>query len=89
MGHAETHEGIKKFFAATPSSVSFAIHYITNPIIDVTGDTANGTWYLWQPMVMAAEKQAMWPAAHYHERYRREPERWRIEHLKLDIKRFC
>ncbi len=88
FGHAETQEGIKTFFTATPSIVSFAVHYTTNPIIEVAGDTATGTWYLWQPMVLVAEQQAMWLSAHYHERYRRENDGWLIEHLKLDVKRF-
>lgn len=88
MGHAENREGIKAFFAKTPSVVSFAVHYTTNPIIEVNGDKANGTWYLWQPMVMVADNQAMWLAAHYHERYRKTEDQWLIEHLRLDIKRF-
>ncbi len=88
LGYAESRDGIEAFFAATPRVVSFEVHYTTNPVIEVSGDQASGTWYLWQPMVMVAEQQAMWLAAHYHERYRRETGGWLIEHLQLKVKRF-
>ena len=88
LGHAESRDGIRSFFARTPEVVSFAVHYTTNPIIEIDGDRAEGTWYLWQPMVMVADDQAMWLAAHYKERYRRENDKWLIEHLALDVKSF-
>ena len=88
LGYAEKTDGIISFFAATPGVVSFAVHYTTNPIIEIDGDVASGTWYLWQPMVLVEAEQAMWLAAHYHERYRRESDGWLIEHLQLDVKRF-
>lgn len=88
MGLAETRQGIKDYFTAAPGLVAFAVHYTTNPIIEVDGDSARGTWYLWQPMVMAEGDQAMWLAAHYHEKYRREGDHWLIERLEIDIKSF-
>ena len=88
LGFAEGIAAIKEFFAAAPALVDFAVHYTTNPVIEVSGDTANGTWYLWQPMVMAEGDQAMWLGAHYDETYVRTDDGWRIAHLKLDIKNF-
>lgn len=88
LGFAETREGIRRFFEKTPDLVTFAVHYTTNPIIEVDNDRAAGTWYLWQPMVMAAGDQAMWLAAHYAERYRRENDQWLIEHLEISVKSF-
>ena len=88
FGRAESREAIRSFFSNTPKVVSFAVHYTTNPIIEVTGDVAVGTWYLWQPMIMVDDNQAMWLAAHYRDRYRREGDQWLIESLTLDIKRF-
>lgn len=88
LGYAECHEGIKAFFTASPQLVSFAAHYTTNPIIEIDGDTATATWYLWQPMVLVEGQQAMWLIAHYHDRYQRGSDGWLIEHLKLDVKRF-
>lgn len=89
LGYAEKRSGIHAFFTASPSLVAFATHYTTNPIIEVNGDTADGTWYLWQPMVMVEGQQAMWLGAHYEETYVRENDAWLIKHLKLHIKQFA
>ncbi len=88
LGFAEGRAGIIEFFKAAPSLVSYAIHYTTNPVIEVDGDKAEGTWYLWQPMVMVEGDQAMWLAAHYHEQYKRVDGKWHIKRLTLDIKSF-
>ena len=52
------------------------VDYLTQPNFLVVG------------MVLVEQQQAMWLAAHYHERYRRGADGWLIEHLKLDVKRF-
>ena len=88
LGIAETRSGIREFFANTPSQVAFAVHYTMNPIIDVDGDTADGTWYLWQPMVLVEGDQAMWLSAHYHETYHRVDGEWLIQKLEIDVKAF-
>ena len=88
LGYAEGRPGIKEFFAGAPSLVSFAVHYTTNPIIEVDGDQANGSWYLWQPMVMQGGDQAMWLAARYSDRYQRVDGRWMFEHVKIDVRFF-
>ena len=88
LGYAEGRPGIKEFFAGAPTLVSFAVHYTTNPIIEVDGDQANGSWYLWQPMVMTEGDQAMWLSAHYKDIYKRVDGQWLIEKLQLDIKCF-
>lgn len=88
LGHAEGREAIHRFFTNSSKVVDFATHYTTNPIIEVTGDQAEGTWYLWQPMVMVEGSQAMWLGAHYEEQYVRQDDAWLIQHLKLHIKQF-
>jgi hypothetical protein len=88
LGYAETRDGIRDFFANAPNLVEFAIHYTTNPIIEVNGNRAKGQWYLWQPMVMKEGNQAMWLGAHYDEVYQRVGDQWLIHHLELDIKTF-
>lgn len=89
LGYAEGRDGIHQFFSNSPKVVAFATHYTTNPIIEVNGDEANGTWYLWQPMVMVKDAQAMWLGAHYEEKYVRRGDDWLIQHLKLHIKQFA
>lgn len=86
FGRAETRDGIRQFFADVSAQVSFANHYVSNPIIDINGDHATGRWDLWQPMVMSEGEQALWLVAKYRERYQREAQGWLIQHLELDIK---
>jgi hypothetical protein len=87
FGLAESRDGIREFFTETSKVVKFAIHHVTNPLIEVDGDTATGHWYLWQPMVMRDADQALWLAARYNETYRRgEDGAWRFERLTLGIR---
>lgn len=84
LGYAEGREGIREFFAAASSLVPFAVHQVSNPLIEIDGDSASGQWFLWQPMVFG--EQALWLSAVYHDNYVRVDGQWLIQHLKLDIR---
>lgn len=84
LGYAEGREGIREFFAAASSLVPFAVHQVSNPLIEIDGDSASGQWFLWQPMVFG--EQALWLSAVYHDKYVRVDGQWLIQHLKLDIR---
>ena len=84
LGFAEGREGIREFFAAASSQVPFAVHQISNPLIEIDGDTATGQWFLWQPMVF--QGQALWLSAVYHDQYVRRGGKWLYQHLKLNIR---
>ncbi|MFT4564486.1 MAG: hypothetical protein ACI9BW_004253 [Gammaproteobacteria bacterium] len=86
FGRAEGREGIRSFFAEVSKQVSFANHYVSNPIIEIAGDTATGRWDLWQPMVMAPEPAALWLIAKYREQYVRTGDSWMFKLLELDVK---
>lgn len=86
IGFAETRQGIKEFFMASPTRIKFAMHYIVNPIIEVTGDKATGQWYLWQPMVMNENNQAMWLVATYDDIYLRQDKQWLFQHVKITVR---
>ena len=73
FGRHEGRAAIRDFFAAMPQMVSWSCHYLLNPIIEVTGDTATGQWLLWQPLVMKDGDQAMWVSARYADTYVRAP----------------
>lgn len=83
LGVAETRSGIEDFFKAVPGIVEFAIHSVSNSIIEVKGDTATGRWLLWQPMVYKENGLAVWYSAKYSETYQRTRDGWKIKHLKL------
>ena len=84
LGYAESRDGIREFFAAASSLVPFAVHQVSNPLIEVDGDTATGEWFLWQPMVF--QGQALWLSAVYADKYVRVDSQWLYQHLKLDIR---
>jgi len=88
LGHAEGREAIRAFFHDAPATVSFAVHTVTNPLIDVDGARATGRWYLWQPMVLRGSDACMWLCARYDDRYVRTSEGWRFEHVKISIRAF-
>ena len=88
MGRYEGHAALRAFFSSADQIVPFAVHHVTNPIIEVDDDQATGSWYLWQPMVMQGGDQAMWLAARYSDRYRRVDGRWMFEHVKIDVRFF-
>jgi uncharacterized protein (TIGR02246 family) len=88
LGFAEGRDGIRAFFANAPNLVKLAVHHVTNPIIEVDGDRALGSWYLWQPMVLQGGDQGMWLAARYSDRYRRANGRWLFESVKIDVRFF-
>jgi len=85
------HEGrhaIRNFFLGAPDMISFAMHYTTNPLIEVNGDVATGRWHLWQPMVQKEGNQALWYMAQYSEQYVRQEGNWLIKHLAITAKSF-
>jgi ketosteroid isomerase-like protein len=83
FGRYEGREAIRDFFRGVSSSIVFAMHYMMNPIIDVTGDRATGTWYLFQTCTFAQGNTPIWGAARYDEEYVREPDGWKFRRLRL------
>ena len=86
FGLAEGRAAIKELFEKAPAAIRFAVHSVSNGIIDVTGDTATGEWLLWQPMVMRQDDQALWLSAAYKDEYVRTPAGWLIKRLTLDLR---
>ncbi len=84
FGHYEGRAAIRDFFGTIPQVLSFAIHYVMNPRIEVNGDTATGAWYLLEPCTMVeGGAQAVWGVAKYEEEYVREDGEWKIRKLIL------
>ncbi len=88
LGHAEGREGIRSFFRDAPTTVSFAVHTVSNPLIEIDGSHATGRWYLWQPMVLRDSDTCMWLCAQYDDRYVRTDAGWLFEHVKITIRAF-
>ena len=84
LGYAEGRAGIHEFFSAASTLVPFAVHQVSNPLIEIDGDTATGQWFLWQPMVF--QGAALWLSATYDDLYVRQEGQWLYQHLKLNIR---
>jgi hypothetical protein len=59
-------------------------HRVTHPEITVTGDTASGTWYLQDRVIVAEYNFMLMGAAFYHDQYRRTEDGWRISATGYD-----
>ncbi len=84
LGRSEGREAIRQFFRGSSQRISFAVHNILSPIIEVDGDTATGTWYLLQTCTYTNGNQAVLGAATYHDRYVREGGVWKFQHVRIE-----
>ena len=84
LGRAEGREGIRSFFSRMPRKLSFAVHMVLNPIIEVNGDTAKGTCYLLEPCTYTDGDRAVWGSGRYDEEYVRVDGHWMFQNLMLD-----
>ncbi len=80
-GRHEGREAIRQFFKRASQRVPFAIHNVMNPIIEVDGDNAHGSWYLFQACTEGG--QAKWVAGRYEEDYVKINGRWYFKNLEV------
>jgi len=83
FGKSVGREAIRKFFQGASKMLPFAIHSVMNPIIEVDGNTAKGSWYLFQTCTFAEGDQAVWGAARYSEEYVKQGGQWKFKNLKV------
>ena len=88
MGLAETREGLRDFFAGASDVIGFAVHSISNPLIEIDGDHARGRWYLHQPLTLKGSESCFWLCAQYQDEYVRTPAGWRFQHVKVITRAF-
>ena len=88
FGKYEGRDAIRTFFAGASAILPFALHQVTNPLIEVDGDTATGKWYLFQPCTLGEQNQAVWLAAKYAEEYIRTNGEWHFKSLKVNSQFF-
>ena len=79
LGRFEGREMIREFFVGASELFSFAIHYSLNGQIEISGDKANATWYLFMPCTLEANNQAMWRAGIDRETYARIDGHWKYK----------
>src|SRR6266436_467412 len=66
FGRYEGRNAIHDFFRdLARDKIGFAMHLFMNPLIEVSGDTAQGHWYLLCPLTLHEGNQATWCAGRY------------------------
>ncbi len=79
---AQGREAIRDLFKGFQAA-PFAVHYVTNPIIEVDGDTATGQWHLLLAITQGDDQQAFWVIGIYNDEFVRTPEGWRFKALRF------
>ena len=94
-GFADCHgrEAIKEFFAGLKQVVTMALHYTTNPRIDVDpgGRTAAAKFHLWCACTMlrpdeSGDKDAVTMIGTYSDRFEKVDGTWLISELKAEVR---
>lgn len=78
-------EAIGDFFTYSAQEIEFAVHYVSNPIVDVDGDRATASWMLWQSLVLRRNKNAYWLMGRYQDAYVRVESEWQFAHVTLEV----
>ncbi len=65
---------------------TFALHYFVSPVITLSGDTARGSWMLWQPCTRTQGDRAMLMSAVTEDEYVRTPQGWRMRRMQFTLK---
>ncbi len=77
----ETREGIREYFKAA-QNISLAFHRVTNPIIEINGDTATGNWHVLVALTMP-DGTRLWIGGIYNDDFVRTPEGWKFKTLSF------
>ena len=83
IGKAQGHAEIRSLFEGFQKVISYSQHMVMNPVIEVDGDRAHGTWYFFGTFTFYEGNQAKWQAARYHEDYVKVNGDWKIQHLRV------
>jgi hypothetical protein len=82
FGTAQGHEAIRQLFQRAQQRFSFSHHMVMNPIIEVAGNHAKGTWYFFGLFTVRENNEARWLAVHYEEDYVKVNGEWKYQHLR-------
>jgi hypothetical protein len=92
FGRYEGIDAVCDFFAGISSTITWALHYMVAPNIEIASDTrtAEGTWYLFEPCTVATDEgaRAMLITGRYADRYRLVENEWKFSEVKLDCQTF-
>lgn len=82
FGRIEGKEGIAKFFRETVTqSLTWGVHKLHNPIIDVSGDKAKARWIYEESATSAPSNRAIWIAGEYSVECIKVNGEWKFDHF--------
>jgi len=77
-------EAIRDFVKnVAPTALSFAMHLVISPMIEVNGDRAKGLWYVFEPVTFAGGQQAGWLAGTYDNDFVKVNGEWKFQRLEF------
>ena len=82
IGAHRGHAAIRKLFESFRDRISFSQHNVMNPIIEVNGERAKGSWYFLGPFTFRKGNRAYWLAARYEDDYIKVNGEWKFQHLR-------
>ena len=88
LGRFEGRGRMHRFFTNMPNVMSFAIHHVTNPAIDLSDDgkSAEARWYLIQMATQKSENRAVWLAGRYVDQLILQEGVWKFRHIALNAR---
>jgi hypothetical protein len=75
-------EAIRGVLTNPNMALKLALHLALNPVIEVDGDRATGSWRALNALTGPDGTQALWSGGRYEEEYVRTPEGWRISFMR-------
>jgi hypothetical protein len=86
FGKAQGPKEISELFQKFRDLFTFSQHNIMNPIIDVNGDRATGSWYIMGPWTQTENKKETWMALRYDDDYVKIDGEWKYSHLRVALR---
>lgn len=80
VGRCEGRDAIREYYKGI-QRLPLAIHSVTTPLIEVSGDSASGKWHGIIPLITAEEKVAAWLFGVYEDEFVRTADGWKIKKL--------
>ena len=84
FGRHEGRQAIHDFFhGISREKIGFAMHLFMNPLIEISGNAAEGHWYLLCPLTLHEGNQAAWCSGRYFEEYVKVKGKWMYKLLRF------
>lgn len=86
FGTARGAAGIRELFRHFQTIIKFSQHNIMNPIIEVDGNRAKGSWYFLGPFTFTEKNEPRWLALRYEDDYVKINGKWLYQHLRVHMR---